>query len=82
MHGTRCGTPSPGCAPIGRTSSRRASLLLVDWEAAIEPSVREGPALLGFVAARIAEEISGMEAYHAERARQAQWLRERLDLSH
>jgi hypothetical protein len=42
--------------------------------------VREGPALLGFVAARIAEEISGRDAYHAERARQTAWLVERLGL--
>ena len=50
------------------------------WDAVVEPSVREGPALLGFVAARIAEEISGPEAYHTERARQTQWLAERLGL--
>ena len=51
------------------------------WEAAIEPSVAEGPALLGFVAARIAEELSGPAAYRAERARQAEWLVERLELA-
>jgi hypothetical protein len=50
------------------------------WEAVIEPSVPEGPALLGFVAARIAEALDGVEAYHAERARQASWLGERLGL--
>ena len=50
------------------------------WGAVIEPSVPEGPALLGFVAARIAEARSGVEAYHAERARQADWLRERLGI--
>jgi hypothetical protein len=32
------------------------------------------------VAARIAEEISGEDAYQAERERQAAWLRERLEL--
>jgi hypothetical protein len=43
--------------------------------------VPEGPALLGFVAARIAEEIAGSpDAYHAERARQSAWLAERLGL--
>ena len=47
----------------------------------MEPSVPEGPALLGFVAARIAEEISGIEAYHAERARQTDWLVDRLGRS-
>ena len=46
----------------------------------IEPSVAEGPALLGFVAARIAEERDGIDAYHDERARQAGWLVERLGL--
>jgi hypothetical protein len=51
---------------------------LESWDAVIEPSVPEGPALLGFVAARIAEEISGAEAYRAERASQAAWLAERL----
>ena len=46
----------------------------------VEPSVPEGPALLGFVAASIAEEISGPDAYHAERARQTEWLVKRLAL--
>jgi hypothetical protein len=50
------------------------------WEEVIEPSVPEGPALLGFVAARIAEEASGVAAYHAERARQSEWLADRLGL--
>jgi hypothetical protein len=53
---------------------------LAEWDAVVEPSVPEGPALLGFVAARIAEEIDGPAAYHAERARQAAWLVERLAL--
>lgn len=50
------------------------------WDAVVEPSAPEGPALLGFVAARIAEEISGPEGYRAERARQSDWLAERLGL--
>jgi hypothetical protein len=50
------------------------------WEEVIEPSVPEGPALLGFVAARIAEEAEGVDAYHAERARQADWVASRLGL--
>jgi hypothetical protein len=53
---------------------------LADWDAVVEPSVPEGPALLGFVAARIAEKVSGPAAYQAERARQADWLAERLRL--
>jgi hypothetical protein len=50
------------------------------WEEVIEPSVPEGPALLGFVAARIAEEAGGVDAYHAERARQSEWLAAHLAL--
>jgi hypothetical protein len=54
---------------------------LDNWEAVIEPSVPEGGALLGFVAARIAEELDGVDGYHRERATQAEWLAERLQLS-
>jgi hypothetical protein len=39
-----------------------------------------GPALMGYIAARMAEAIGGVEAYVAERARQSAWLAERLDL--
>ena len=53
---------------------------LSEWDAVVERSVPEGPALLGFIAARIAEEISGRDAYHAERRRQAGWLVDRLGL--
>jgi hypothetical protein len=66
------------CADRAHELAQAASL--DDWEAVIEPSIPEGPALLGFVAARIAEEISGAVAYHAERARQTDWLVERLGL--
>lgn len=55
---------------------------LDNWDAVIEPSVPEGGALLGFVAARIAEEIDGEDGYHRERASQTDWLIERLSLSH
>jgi hypothetical protein len=68
------------CADRAHELAREASPPLEQWEAAIEPSVREGPALLGFMAARIAEEIAGPEAYHAERARQTEWLVEQLGL--
>jgi hypothetical protein len=46
----------------------------------VEPCLPEGPAVLGFVAARIAEEIAGREGFYAERASQAAWLVERLGL--
>jgi hypothetical protein len=55
---------------------------LAHWDSVVEPSIPEGPALLGFVAARIAEAIAGSaDAYHAERARQARWLLDRLELA-
>jgi hypothetical protein len=53
---------------------------LADWVADIEPAVAEGPAALGFIAARIAEERAGTPAYRAERARQQAWLAARLAL--
>jgi hypothetical protein len=68
------------CADRAHELAQGASPPLDDWDAVIEPSVPEGPALLGFVAARIAEEISGRDAYHTERARQTDWLVERLGL--
>jgi hypothetical protein len=66
------------CADRAHALAREADV--ADWDAVVEPSVPEGPALLGFVAARIAEAISGPDAYAAERARQAGWLAERLGL--
>ena len=50
------------------------------WDDVIEPSKPEGAALLGFIAARIAEANEGPEAYHRERASQARWLVDRLGL--
>ena len=74
-------TATRACARSVHTSlARGASPPLEQWEAAIEPSVPEGPALLGFMAARIAEEIDGPDAYQAERARQTKWLVEQLEL--
>jgi hypothetical protein len=51
------------------------------WDAVVEPSIPEGGALLGFIAARIAEVIDGEDGYHRERGLQADWLVERLQLS-
>jgi hypothetical protein len=62
------------CADRAHELARSASPPLEQWEAVVEPSVREGPALLGFIAARIAEELDGPSAYTAERARQSAWL--------
>jgi hypothetical protein len=69
------------CADRAHELARAAGPELARWDAMIEASVPEGPALLGFVAARIAEEIEGDPgAYRAERARQSQWLAGRLGL--
>jgi hypothetical protein len=67
------------CADRAHELARASGL--ESWEDVIEPSIPEGPALLGFLAARIAEEASGVEAYHAERARQTAWLADRLGLA-
>ena len=58
------------CADRAHELALAASPPLAEWDAAVEPSVPEGPALLGFVAARIAEQRGGIDAYHAERDRQ------------
>jgi hypothetical protein len=50
------------------------------WDAVIEPSIPEGGALLGFVAARIAEVVDGPAGYQRERISQADWLVERIQL--
>jgi hypothetical protein len=68
------------CANRAHELALGESPALDAWDAVVEPSVPEGPALLGFVAAQIAEEISGTDAYHAERARQTEWLVKRLGL--
>jgi len=68
------------CADRAHELARAPTPALEEWEAVIEPALGEGPALLGFVTARIAEELSGAEGYRAERARQSQWLAERLGL--
>ncbi|MGH8894626.1 MAG: hypothetical protein ACRDWY_15175 [Actinomycetes bacterium] len=68
------------CADRAHDLARGATPALADWDAVIEPSVPEGPALLGFVAARIGEEVAGPSGYRAERARQTAWLVNRLSL--
>jgi hypothetical protein len=53
---------------------------LEEWAPPREASAA-GPALMGFIAARIAEELGGVDAYRAERARQSAWLVDRLGLA-
>ncbi len=69
------------CADRAHELVREAPPEFAHWDSVVEASIPEGPALLGFVAARIAEQIDGSpDAYHAERARQTEWLAERLGL--
>lgn len=68
------------CADRAHRLARSASPPLPGWDAVVEPSVPEGPALLGFVAARIAEVAAGPAGYRDERARQTAWLIDRLAL--
>ena len=67
---------------IARAAELAASLpaRLREWAPPREASAA-GPALMGFIAARMAEEIGGLDAYVDERARQADWLVERLQLA-
>ena len=68
------------CADRAHELAHSVQPPLGSWDAVVEPSMPVGPALLGFVAARIAEEISGREGYQAERTVQTAWLVERLGL--
>jgi hypothetical protein len=69
------------CADRAHEIALGAAPPLEHWDEVIEPSLPEGPALLGFVAARIGQERWGAEAYQAERSRQAAWLAEHLGLA-
>ena len=67
---------------IARASELAASTSkpLERWAPPREASAA-GPALMGFIAARIAEEIGGLDAYLDERTRQSDWLVDRLGLA-
>jgi hypothetical protein len=62
------GTYTRMCADRAHRLARGTNPPLVEWDAVVEPSVPEGPPLLGFVAARIAEEIAGIAGYQTERS--------------
>jgi hypothetical protein len=53
---------------------------LEKWDVMIDPVAAQGPGPAGFVAARIAEELRGPDAFHAEREVQAAWLAGQLGL--
>jgi hypothetical protein len=67
------------CIARAAELASEAPALVAPWAPAPQASAA-GPALMGFIAARMAEAISGIEAYVAERARQSAWLAERLGL--
>lgn len=68
------------CADRAHELALGATPPMENWNSVVEPSIPEGPALLGFVAARIAEARWGPAAYHSERSRQSAWLVEHLQL--
>lgn len=70
------------CAGRAHTIAAGASRpeTLAGWVAMAEPSLPEGPALLGFIAASVSEQAHGPRGYREERARQRDWLVERLGL--
>jgi hypothetical protein len=59
--------------------AKSAPDVLQEWAPTPESSAA-GPALMGFMAARMAERIGGVPAYDEERQRQSAWLVERLGL--
>lgn len=68
------------CAERAHELAAEGGPRLDKWDAVVDPFVAQGPGPAGFAAARIAEELSGPAAFHAERALQASWLIEQLDL--
>jgi hypothetical protein len=68
------------CAERARELATSAEPAVARWADIAEATVPAGPAPLGFMAARIAEEIDGTEGYRRERLRQARWLADRLQL--
>jgi hypothetical protein len=68
------------CLARARELAARAPHLPAAWAPPAMHASAAASANLGFVAARIAEELGGGEAYLDERRRQSAWLVERLGL--
>ena len=71
------------CIVRAKELAAAAPTNLIDWVIDWAPTPEmapAGPAWMGFMAARIAEQTGGVDAYAAERARQSAWLVEQLGL--
>ncbi|HWI08963.1 MAG TPA: hypothetical protein VNT54_15785 [Solirubrobacteraceae bacterium] len=65
----------------GRAHEMARGAALDGYDVMVDPCAAQGGASVGFVVARIAEELHGMDGYRAERGRQAEWLAQRLGVS-
>jgi hypothetical protein len=68
------------CAERAHLLAAEGGPELEKWEVMVDPFTAQGPGPAGFCAARIAEQVRGPDAFHAERTTQAAWLTERLGL--
>lgn len=67
------------CIARARELAASAPERVAEWAPGVKDAAA-GPALMGFMAARIAEKLGGVEAYVEERRRQSDWLADRLGL--
>jgi hypothetical protein len=67
------------CIARARELAASAPELVDDW-APPDEMAAAGPALMSFMAARIAEHLGGVDAYVDERIRQSAWIVERLSI--
>jgi hypothetical protein len=67
------------CIARARELAADAPAAVERWAPTPESSIA-GPALMGFMAARIAEQLHGVDAYVEERMGQSSWLVDRLGL--
>jgi hypothetical protein len=68
------------CAERAHQLAAEGGPQLERWDEMVDPFAAQGPGPAGFCAARIAEELNGPDAFHAERAVQAAWLAKQLGL--
>jgi hypothetical protein len=68
------------CIARARELAASAPEAIDDWAPTAEMAAA-GPALMSFMAARIAERLGGVDAYVEERMRQSAWLVDRLNIA-